>query len=218
LRLVKLNFYGTPLRVYAVLHTIVGRGVGVSSLNVSRLSFARILVVDDSVFDRRLITRALEKAGFNKILTADDGEDAFKKTFDFQPDLVLLDLRMPNLDGFGYIEMVRNEQRLARMPIVVQTATTERQAWMHALSCGADDFLTKPLDMDEVTLRICVHVERYFMLRELQHMQEYLKMEIDVCHGLLHEFRAKGLLSSAKMNILDKHHEVLEQIVQVARC
>ncbi|MDD3371428.1 MAG: response regulator [Alphaproteobacteria bacterium] len=182
---------------------------------IARRAFcARILVVDDSIFDRRLISLALKKSGFNNILTADNGEDALKKTFDFRPDLVLLDLRMPNLDGFGYIEMVRNNDKLSRMPIIVQTAQPDRQSWLRALSCGADDFLSKPLDMEEVALRICVQVERYFVLKEMVDTHEYLKMEIDVCHDLLKEFEASGVLPFPKMSILYKHHEVLEQIVK----
>ncbi|MFA4995305.1 MAG: response regulator [Bdellovibrionales bacterium] len=74
---------------------------------VMRFANARILVVDDSEFDRRLISTALKKAGFTNMMMADDGSDAVQKTFNYRPDLVLLDLHMPNLDGFGYCESVR---------------------------------------------------------------------------------------------------------------
>lgn len=179
---------------------------------MSRFSYARLLVVDDSVFDRRLITLALKKVGFDKILTADDGADAVQKTYDFRPDLVLLDLNMPHLDGFGYCEMVRSDKSLPRMPIIVQTAMKNRQSWLHALSCGADDFLTKPLDMAELALRICVHVEHYFMLRDLTELCDYMKMEIETSHALLKNID-KSELPQSKRNILDRHYEVLEQIV-----
>ncbi len=178
----------------------------------TKFSHARILIVDDSVFDRRLISTALKKTGFTKIVTADDGADAVQKTHDFRPDLVLLDLNMPNLDGFGYCEMVRNDETLPRMPILVQTALKNRQSWLHALSCGADDFLTKPLDMAELTLRICVHIEHFFMLRDLQNMCDYLKMELDLSHNLRKEVK-DSQLSPPKRIILDRHYEVLEQIV-----
>jgi len=178
----------------------------------SRFSHARILVVDDSVFDRRLILLALNKAGFNKVYAADDGADAVQKTYDLRPDLVLLDLNMPNLDGFGYCEMVRNDNSLPRMPIIVQTSMKNRQSWLRALSCGADDFLTKPLDMVELTLRICVHAERYFMLSDLENMCECLKMELDYAHGVRKDIEMSGL-SVDEINALDRHYEVLEQIV-----
>jgi len=181
----------------------------------TKFSHAHILIVDDSIFDRRLISTALKKSGFTKILTADDGADAVQKTYDYRPDLVLLDLNMPNLDGFGYCEMVRNDTGLPRMPIIVQTALKNRQSWLHALSCGADDFLTKPLDMAELTLRICVHVEHFFMLRDLQNMCDYLKMELDMSHNLRTEV-ANSELPQPKRIILDRHYEVLEQIVHAS--
>jgi DNA-binding response OmpR family regulator len=180
--------------------------------NITKYSNTRILVVDDSVFDRRLISIALKKAGFNKIITADDGADAVQKTYDLCPDLVLLDLNMPNLDGFGYCEMVRNDKTLPRMPIIVQTALKNRQSWLHALSCGADDFLTKPLDMAELTLRICVHVEHHYMQRDLENMCDYLKTELELSQELRGNIDKSGL-PPLKMNALNKHYEVLEQIV-----
>lgn len=187
----------------------------VARTHVSRFSHARILVVDDSVFDRRLISIALKKEGFHRIYTAGDGADAVQKTKDLLPDLVLLDLNMPNLDGFGYCEMVRSDKAIPRMPIIVQTSLKDRKSWMHALSCGADDFLTKPLDMAELALRICVHVERYFMLRDLEDMCEYLKMEVELLRGL-HGDIEKTDLEVSKMNALRRHYEVLEQIIYVS--
>ncbi len=181
--------------------------------SVTKYSHARILVVDDSVFDRRLISIALKKAGFNTIIAADDGAEAIQKTYDLLPDIVLLDLSMPNLDGFGYCEMVRNDDTLPHMPIIVQTSMKNRQSWLHALSCGADDFLTKPLDMTELTLRICVHVEHYFMLRDLENMCDYLKMELELSQNLRMDIE-KSELSSMKKNMLNRHYEVLEQIVR----
>jgi len=141
---------------------------------VARFAHACILVVDDSVFERRLITAALKKAGFNKIEAAIDGVEALKKTYDLRPDLVLLDLCMPNLDGFGYCEKVRGDKNLLRMPIIVQTALEDRNSRLRALSCGANDFLLKPLDMDEVALRIGLHIENYFMLHQLKALRDYL--------------------------------------------
>ncbi len=157
----------------------------------------------------------MKKAGFTKIVTADDGADALQKTYDLLPDIVLLDLNMPNLDGFGYCEMVRNDKKLPRMPIIVQTSMNNRQAWMHALSCGADDFLTKPLDMVELTLRMSVHAERYFMLRDLENMCEYLRMEVDLAKDMRARIESSDMPVSS-VNALNKHYDVLEQIVHAS--
>jgi len=177
----------------------------------TRFSCARILVVDDSVFERQLISMALQKAGFQRIISADDGADALKKTKEFQPDLVLLDLQMPTLDGFGYCELVRKDPTLPRMPIIVQTALEDRQSRLRALSCGADDFLTKPLDMAELTLRIGVHVDRYFMLREMENMCDYLKMELETVHHVRSAMDDANVASMSRTK-LERHYEVLEQL------
>lgn len=185
------------------------------SISGSGFSNARILLVDDSVFERRLISMALKKAGFTKVITADDGADAVQKTYAACPDLVLLDLNMPNLDGFGYCEMVRKDSTLPKMPIIVQTALEDRQARLHALTCGADDYLTKPIDMAELTLRICVHVERYFMLRDMQNMCDYLKMEVDMVQGMRAEIE-KARISPSNAGMFVKHTEVMEQLAHLS--
>jgi DNA-binding response OmpR family regulator len=183
------------------------------SNSTTRFPYARILVVDDSVFERMLITTALKKAGFSQIVTADDGSDALQKTYDYQPDIVLLDLNMPNLDGFGYCEKVRADARLPRMPIIVQTALEDRESRLQALASGCDDFLIKPLDMAELSLRICVHVERYFMLRDTQNMCTYLQMELETVKNLRESFVQPG----SNVVHLENHLEVLEQLAHLTR-
>jgi sigma-B regulation protein RsbU (phosphoserine phosphatase) len=180
--------------------------------NVTKFSCARILVVDDSLFDRRLISIALKKVGFSRIVTADDGAEAVQKTYNLCPDLVILDLNMPNLDGFGYCETIRKDASLPKIPIIVQTALEDRQSRLRALSCGADDFLTKPLDMAELSLRICVHVERYFMLRDMENMCNYLKMEVKIVQGVCSEIEK----SKFPINNLENHYEVLEQLAYLS--
>jgi DNA-binding response OmpR family regulator len=181
-----------------------------------RFANASILVVDDVVFTQKLISKALAKAGFCKIEIASDGAEALQKTYDMCPDLVILDINMPKLDGFGYCELVRGDLNLPRMPIIVQTAVEERKVRLRALSCGADDFLTKPLDMDELSLRICLHVERYFMMRDMSDMCDYLEMEIEHANNL------RAYIEQAKhpqsgVDLLDEHLEVMKQLIAVSK-
>lgn len=178
-----------------------------------RFANARILVVDDVDFTRRLISSALVKSGFSCIETAENGAEALQKTYDVCPDLVILDLNMPKLDGFGYCELVRGDKNLPRMPIVVQTGFDERKARLRALSCGADDFLTKPLDMDELSLRICVHVDRYFMLRDMSNMCDYLEMEVEKTQELRRYIEQSSEPQSGH-DLLDKHLDVMKELIE----
>ena len=99
-----------------------------------RFAKANILVVDDSSFNTKLICSRLSAAGYCSIETAVDGVDGLKKTYKKMPDLVLLDIMMPNLDGFGYCERIRGDANAAHMPIIVQTALDDRATKIRALS------------------------------------------------------------------------------------
>lgn len=179
---------------------------------VSRLSDARILVVDDDVFTQHVIQSVLNKSGYKNIFLANDGVEGIAKTSELKPDLVILDIHMPKLDGFGYCEHVRNDGELMRMPIIVQTASEEREIKIRALSCGADDFVTKPIDVDELVLRACLHLERFFMLRDIQDMCSYLRMEVAQLHTLSDLAKTTQMpLQLAKT--LERHREVLETMV-----
>ena len=150
----------------------------------SRFANARILIVDDAPFNIKLIASRLEAAGYKNIETAFDGLNALEKTASFKPDVVLLDIMMPHLDGFGYIERIRADKTVAPMPIIVQTALSDHASMLRALSCGADDFLKKPLDMEEINLRVYVHLKRYFMLQDLDKLHTQAHPETKMINGI----------------------------------
>jgi phosphoserine phosphatase RsbU/P len=176
----------------------------------SRFFRARILVVDDAQLQVQIVAKILAKAGFLDVETASDGLDALTKTRCLEPALVILDLKMPNLDGFGYCELIRGDPSLPRMPILVQTASEERETMLRALSCGADDFLQKPLDAAELVLRVKIHLGRYFMLQDMGEMCLYLKMELEQTRHLLQTLEQSSAISPATLNRLNRHHEVLQ--------
>jgi sigma-B regulation protein RsbU (phosphoserine phosphatase) len=175
----------------------------------ARFTEARILVVDDMKLNVKLICEFLKAAGYTNIATACDGIEALKETYRFEPDLVLLDIMMPNLDGFGYCEQIRNDTGAARMPIIMQTALDERDAKLRGLSCGADDFLPKPLDPDELILRVRIHLERYFMYQDIDQMRSYLKMELDQAKDTIKRLEDEKV-GAATRNLIGKHYDVLK--------
>jgi len=156
-----------------------------SMFPASRFAEARILVVDDAPFNVKLICAKLAACGYQNLDTAVDGIDALSKTYLVKPDLVLLDLMMPNMDGFGYCEHIRSDPATGHMPIIVQTALNDRDTKLRALSMGADDFLNKPLDLDEVSLRAHVHLERHFMLQDLEEMRKCLNKELETAKNTI---------------------------------
>jgi DNA-binding response OmpR family regulator len=116
---------------------------------------ARIIIVDDEPANVRLLERILERAGYAQLLGITDPGQAIHEYSGYQPDLVILDLMMPQMDGFGVMhELSKKIPEGTYIPILVLTADTPRQSRERALSMGASDFLTKPFDQTEVLLRI----------------------------------------------------------------
>jgi len=115
---------------------------------------ARILIVDDEPANVALLRQVLAKNGYDNLLSLSDSSGAIDVIEDWDPDLVLLDLHMPNVDGLTLLVHIRTRLMKHEVPIVVITADTTVAARTAALAAGATDFLLKPIDIVEVTLRV----------------------------------------------------------------
>lgn len=110
----------------------------------------RILVVDDDPDIRGLVRELLDRRGFS-VLEAKDGQEALRTFFDVRPDLVVLDVQMPGLDGWKTLERIRE---LSDVPVVMLTAKTTELEKTRGLRSGADDYVTKPFGRQELLARI----------------------------------------------------------------
>lgn len=132
------------------------------------LEHARILIVDDEQANVRVMERMLETAGYRQVHGTTDPRRAVELYREIQPDLILLDLVMPDLDGFEVMERLQAEVApRSYLPILVLTADLRNETRLRALLLGAKDFLTKPLDRVEAMLRIRILLETRFLFREL---------------------------------------------------
>jgi two-component system alkaline phosphatase synthesis response regulator PhoP len=113
----------------------------------------RILVVDDDKQIVRLVQSYLERAGF-LVLTAYDGETALHAIRRERPDLIILDLMLPNRDGWEITRLIRGEPGLASLPIIMLTARVEDTDKIVGLELGADDYIPKPFNPHEVVARV----------------------------------------------------------------
>jgi sigma-B regulation protein RsbU (phosphoserine phosphatase) len=148
------------------------------SINDLRLKQSKILIVDDAEFSRCVIGEIFANQGYTNIETAVDGVDGVEKTKSFEPDIVLLDLMMPKMDGFEFCEIVRKDPRFARLPILVQSASTNAKHMSRAFSVGATDFVNKPINSDEITARARVHLEHQMFSSELTRFQNRVASEL----------------------------------------
>lgn len=114
---------------------------------------ARILIVDDEQANRRLLEVMLGQEGF-QLLTAASGEEALALVAREPPDLILLDVMMPGMDGYAVATALKGNHDTKNIPIIVVTALDDREAMMRGLSAGAEDFLSKPVDRAELHARV----------------------------------------------------------------
>lgn len=115
----------------------------------------RILAIDDEEANVVLLRNLLQREGYTDVHCLTDSSEALKTYIDIEPDLVLLDLMMPEIDGFQLLEAFsRHDAADEFRPVLVLTADTTIQARRKALALGAKDFVSKPFDLIEVGLRI----------------------------------------------------------------
>lgn len=157
---------------------------------------ARILIVDDQEANVMLLERLLATAGYNNVMSTMDSRQVLLIFGKFQPDLILLDLNMPHLDGYAVMQQIGPRMKEGEyLPILVLTAEINAEAKQKALTTGAKDFLTKPLDATEVLLRIRNLLETRYLHLRMQDQKQLLEEQVE---EKTHE------LEQARVEILEK--------------
>ncbi|WHA41878.1 response regulator [Agrobacterium larrymoorei] len=116
-----------------------------------------VLLVDDSPEALGFLTEALEQSGFS-VLIATSGQAALNIVERVTPDLILLDAVMPGLDGFETCKRLKSNAAVAQVPVIFMTGLTETEHVVRALECGGVDYLSKPINIDELRARLRVHL------------------------------------------------------------
>ncbi len=139
---------------------------------------ARIIIVDDERANVALLERILEQDGYSNLCGTTQPEAVVELCTQTPPDLLLLDLHMPRLDGFELLEQLKPWLGSGAVPVLVLTADTTREAKRRALSGGASDFLTKPFDASEALLRIRNLILNRFLQLELRQQNLILEERV----------------------------------------
>jgi DNA-binding response OmpR family regulator len=112
-----------------------------------------VLIVDDEPMARTLLRLMLVRAGFN-VSEAEDGYDALEKVHLSQPDIVLLDVMMPGMDGFAVCEKLRRDQSTSALPVIMLSAKSDLDSINKGLRVGATKYLTKPISPEDLTRHV----------------------------------------------------------------
>ncbi len=168
-----------------------------------------ILMVDDEPVNRKILSAMLTTEGYN-VLEADNGFKALELLEEHPPDIILLDVMMPEMDGFEVCRRIKGRKDLRLIPVLMVTALQDKIHRQQALEAGADDFLSKPIDRTELIIRVksLVRIKHYSdelleSNRLLEVQQEKLKRleqaKEALTHMIVHDLR--GPLTSISMNI-----------------
>ena len=145
---------------------------------------ASVLVVDDTPTNVGVLLEVLGRAGF-KVLVARDGESALEQTGYALPDLILLDVMMPGLDGFETCRRLKQQPRTAHIPVIFMTALTDVQDKLRAFEAGAADYVSKPFQHEEVLARVNAHLALERLRRELKAVNAELEERVTMRTGEL---------------------------------
>jgi len=147
-------------------------------MTACKVEDGKILIIDDEPGNVKVFERVLKGAGFKNIFSITDSlkaEETYKK---IQPDLILLDLKMPELDGFGVMEMLKKVERETYLPILVLTAQRDPSTRIRALESGAKDFLSKPFEMTEAVTRVKNMLEVRLLHNEVREHNKILEQKV----------------------------------------
>ncbi|MCP4695020.1 MAG: response regulator [Desulfobacterales bacterium] len=155
-----------------------------------------ILIVDDTPANLGVLFDYLESKGF-RVLVDTSGESALRAIKQMQPDIILLDVMMPGIDGFETCRRLKEDEETKGIPVIFMTALTDAVDEVKGLSIGAVDYITKPIQVETVMARVDTHMT----IRKLQRTVEETNKLLEVNNKLLHEKNAEleEALSNIKM-------------------
>jgi|HubBroStandDraft_1064217.scaffolds.fasta_scaffold04387_4 diguanylate cyclase (GGDEF)-like protein len=178
-------------------------------------SRARILWADDNADMRHYVGKLL--AGSYEVLSVPDGQAALEAALSAPPDLVLSDVMMPRLDGFGLLRALRADERTRHLPVILLSARAGEEAAVEGMEGGADDYLVKPFSARELLARVRAHLDlarqRRELERELEQRVEARTAEVARLSGVLQMLSG---INTALVRIPNRH-EVLQEACRLAQ-
>lgn len=162
---------------------------------------SRILVVDDEPETIELVEFNLRQSGY-EVLSASNGAEALRKARSITPDLVVLDLMLPEIEGTEVCKLLRRDPATARIPIVMLTARASELDRVLGLELGADDYLTKPFSPRELVLRIRKILERAHPVEDQGQVLRFGSLTIDIPRHLVTVGKSRVDLTATEFKLL----------------
>jgi len=145
---------------------------------VPPITNCRILVVDDDRLIQKLVWTRLEMEGIEHIEVAENGRDGLLKIDSFRPDLVILDVDMPVMDGIEFLRLIRAKPKYADLDVIVSTAIDDTDKRDDLLELGATNVIVKPINHDLLAARVRIHLEHGLMVKSLKTYRQRVAKEL----------------------------------------
>lgn len=191
----------------------------------SELITGRVLIVDDQEANRLLLREILESQG-HEVAEAVDGVEALARVADAPPDAVLLDVGMPGIDGFEVCRRLKADPATATIPVLLVTALNQRDQRLLGIGAGANDYITKPIDRSDLSLRVRNAIRMHQLYAEIEAQYRRLeKLELlrdSLVHMIVHDLRSplagiRAYLDLMKMDGEGKLEPEMTQSIDEAR-
>ncbi|MGP0565783.1 MULTISPECIES: hybrid sensor histidine kinase/response regulator [unclassified Nitrospina] len=151
---------------------------GAGVVTAEEIMASKILIVDDELTNVQLLEKVLQHEGYANFQSITDPRKAIPKYQSFQPDLVLLDLNMPDIDGFEIMEQLKEIEKESYLPVLVLTAQADLNTRLRALRMGARDYVNKPFDISEICSRIRNILEVRRLHNQIRKQNEILEEKV----------------------------------------
>lgn len=148
------------------------------------LSRAKVLIMEDNQSNQALLAGLLSQLGIGKIDVAKDGVEGLNKVLSFEPDLIILDITMPKLDGYEVLKRLKSAPCTRAIPVLIQTASDTREARDKTFKAGASDFITKPINPLEFFARVRIHLENRLLVNRLQKRLKKIHSELSTAQNM----------------------------------
>ena len=189
------------------------------------LSGNTILVVDDDTISIQMVQAILEKSGFH-IITATSGKECIQKAKKNKPQLILLDIKMPEMSGIEVCQILQNDQETRNIPVIFVTADTDNSTLEEAFYAGGTDYVCKPINRVELTARINSAITQRILAERLMEkgkLTAILELAGGVCHELNQPLQVVSGYTTLLMSEIpedDSRHEMIvtigEQVERIA--
>jgi sigma-B regulation protein RsbU (phosphoserine phosphatase) len=151
----------------------------------SEFARAHVLIVDDDPTNRLLLREVCGNLGIGMIDEAEDGAVAYDLITRFRPDLILLDIRMPRMDGYALMHLMRGNKDLENVAVLVQTGLQDEEDRLQCFCAGATDVVSRPFNLAELQARIRAHLRSATAARVLLDFRNRIQAHLDITHTFL---------------------------------